>query len=446
MTAPNIKGPLTIIGLEVENYKRLRAVQLNVHGRAVLELTGKNRQGKTSILDAIWSVLKQADVTNDKPIHDGANRATIRLTLGNTQTLIKAERRFTDKGTTLTLEGADGALLGSPQRLLDSLIGNLSFDPLAFSRMKPAEQYEQLRKIVPLEVDVDKLEGQNAADFAHRTGINRDAKARRATADAMIVPDGLPDLALDEREILDKINGAAKVNAELGDRKARRDRVATEVRNLNAVAQQLKDSAAQLRAQAEGMERDATLKAQEAARQQERLSKADSLPDPVDVAALTKALEHAQNLNAGIAKARQREQTRSEAAALERQAQELTETMEARTRVVTEAIAKAKMPIEGLRFASGQITYNGQPFSQASGAETLMVSMAIGMAANPQFTVILIRDASLLDEDSMKVVQQMAEKHGYQIWMERVSSDQGVGVYIEDGTVVAIDGKKVAAK
>ena len=37
--------------------------------------------------------------------------------------------------------------------MLDDLLGALSFDPLAFSRMKPRDQFDELRRIVKLDID-----------------------------------------------------------------------------------------------------------------------------------------------------------------------------------------------------------------------------------------------------------------------------------------------------
>ena len=109
--------------------------------------------------------------------------------------------------------------------------------------------------------------------------------------------------------------------------------------------------------------------------------------------------------------------------------------MEQRAATAREAIAAAKMPVAGLGFGDGVVTYNDIPFDQASSAEQLRVSLAIAMAANPKLRVIRIEDGSLLDEDSLAQIAAMAKDHDYQVWIERVETSGKVGFVIEDGHV-----------
>ena len=78
---------------------------------------------------------------------------------------------------------------------------------------------------------------------------------------------------------------------------------------------------------------------------------------------------------------------------------------------------------------------DGVPFNQASDAQQLQVSVAMAMAASPTLRLIRIRDGSLLDDDSMKLLAKMADAKGYQIWIERVDSSGKVGFVIEDGSL-----------
>lgn len=99
------------------------------------------------------------------------------------------------------------------------------------------------------------------------------------------------------------------------------------------------------------------------------------------------------------------------------------------------ATVDAKYPVPGLCASALGVTFNGIPFSQCSAAEQLKVSVAIGLALNPKLRVLLIRDGSLLDEDSMKILCEMAAKADAQVWIERVGSDAQTSVVIEDGHV-----------
>lgn len=100
-------------------------------------------------------------------------------------------------------------------------------------------------------------------------------------------------------------------------------------------------------------------------------------------------------------------------------------------------LAAVTFPVPGLSFgADGGVTFQGVPLAQASGAERIRVSMAIALAANPQIRVVLIRDASLLDEDSMADVVALAEAADAQVWLERVGTADPEAVVIVDGGTV----------
>ena len=49
--------------------------------------------------------------------------------------------------------------------------------------------------------------------------------------------------------------------------------------------------------------------------------------------------------------------------------------------------------------------------------------------------MLRVRDGSLLDEESLKLLQDMAVSEDFQLWIERVDTSGKVGVVIEDGKV-----------
>jgi hypothetical protein len=182
-------------------------------------------------------------------------------------------------------------------------------------------------------------------------------------------------------------------------------------------------------------EADAALKA--AAELERKIDAAPPLPTPVDISALRASIESARIINAGISKKQQRAEIVKEAVALESKADDLTRAINARERQKMDALRNCVMPLPDLSLGVDGVIYKDLPFDQASDAERLRVSTAIAMAGNPKLRVIRIRDGSLLDDDGIKMVADMAAEKDYQIWLERVDSSGKVGIVLEDGSVVA---------
>jgi len=110
-------------------------------------------------------------------------------------------------------------------------------------------------------------------------------------------------------------------------------------------------------------------------------------------------------------------------------------TLEEKREARIAMIESADFPIEGLSLDANGVLYNGIPFEQASSAEQLRVSVAMGFAMNPNLKVILIRDGSLLDDTNLAMIREMAKEAEAQIWVERVGKDKQASVIIEDGMI-----------
>ena len=177
---------MKIVSLEAENVKNLRAVCIKPDGSAIV-VGGDNEQGKTCVLDSIEYALNGAASIPSQPIRKGQSKARVVLDLGD----LVVTRTFTAKGTNLTVKNKDGATFASPQAMLDKLVGELSFDPLAFSKMDAKRQSEVLKKLVGL--DFDSLNLEYNKSFEERTVINREGKTLKASLDQMIKHDDTPD-------------------------------------------------------------------------------------------------------------------------------------------------------------------------------------------------------------------------------------------------------------
>lgn len=428
--------PLHIVSLQAENVKRLVAVRIDPKGNLV-HITGKNGAGKTSILDSIWWALGGAGSVQSAPIRKGQDKASIRLDLGE----YVVHRKFakTEDGaftTSLAVENADGGRLTKGQTLVESFLGSLSFDPLEFARMKPRDQFDMLKSYVE-GVDIEAIDAANRTDFAKRTDVNRRAKEAATRAAAIAIPEATPAEKVDESALVDELGQVGAFNAELERRAERRQATADKAKGLRAEAEADKARCDQLLAEIQRI-REAGLKKQlEAEELEEKLAAAPPLETAKDPADVRRRLEEAKRTNAAVDQAERRKALKAEADTLEKDADAITAKMAEREEAKRAAIAGAKLPVPGIEFADGAILLNGVPFNQASDAEQLRASVAIAMASNPRLRVLRIRDGSLLDEDGLRLVAEMAAERDFQVWCESVDSSGRVGFVIEAGNVAS---------
>ena len=126
---------MKIVNLKAENFKKIKAVDITPEDNTVI-ISGKNGQGKTSLLDSIFTALTGKSRDLKKPIREGEDKATIEVDMGD----YKVIRTFTEKNNNLKVVNKDGSVWPKPQTMLDDIIGRLSFDPLDFTRKKEKEQ------------------------------------------------------------------------------------------------------------------------------------------------------------------------------------------------------------------------------------------------------------------------------------------------------------------
>lgn len=420
----NAETPKTyrIAKLEIENFKKVRAVSIKP-GSAMVEVTGRNAQGKSSVLDAIWVALAGKSVAPIMPVRAGAERAVIRLDLGD----LLITRVFTaqDDGaytTSIRVENADGARYTSPKAILDGLFGELTFDPLEFERSKPVEQFEMLKRFVP-SFDFDANSKARKEAYDARTGANRRAKDLRAQAEGIVVPAGASVSLLDETELLDALASAAEFNTVIDQRASNRAEYLRRTEELQTERDNLATRIAEI---------DAILPDRRA-----KFAALVPLPEKIDIAATRDQLEKVRCANEAARMAQRRAELEKAAANAEAESAALTKVIDDGDAARLKAIEAADIPVRGISFGDELVLLNGVPFSQASDAERLSASVSIAMAANTRLRVVRIREGSRLDETAVRLIAEMAEEKGFQVWMETVDSRRPAAIQIEDGAVVA---------
>lgn len=417
---------MRIVRLSASNFKRLYAVAAELKD-GVVKVTGRNSQGKSSVLDAIQAALGGKKASPEKPIRSGADQAEVIIETEE----FNVVKKWTARGETLIVEAKNGARFPSPQAFLDKLgTAGLGFDPLAFSRMAAKEQASLLRRLVGL--DTSELDGKRARLYDERTRLNAEHKTLEANWKSIPMPDppcGEVGTEISIESLIVEREGAFATKT-LNDSK--RSHLAMLTRRHELAETRLKQAEQDL------------AEAAEAKAEAERV--AADLVDP-DVTVISAKIDEAKEHNATVQLRRrlaerhelaktQKAEGEKRVAAKKSEADGVTTKIAEIDAQKQRLLAEAKFPIPGMSVEGDQVLINGVPFSQASSSEQIRVGLAMGAALNPKLRVILVRDGSLLDQESLRIVEEWANSNSVQVFMECVTDGEvGDGIVIEDGSI-----------
>jgi len=398
-----------IINLKAQNFLRLKAVDITPGSDRIIEISGKNGAGKSSVLKAIWSVFANREISKGipSPIRSGEESGSVSVNLGD----MTITRSWTGTDTYLRIENKAGAVYKSPQALLDKLKTSLSFDPLAFIRMDKKEQRATLLQV--LGVDLDSLEKEREGYFNARTEANREVKNLTAQlAPLQGLPVDLPKEEISATDLINRIRTAEENNRKI----AQADRL------IAAKEQEIKDLESRLITEKQNLE-SAYLAREEM--------------QEIDVSVMEQQLRNVEEINKQVQKRRTFEDIVSRLHGASQKSDTLTEKIEEIDQVKKEALKSAAFPIPDISISPDGISYRDIPLSQCSAAEQIRVSVAMGAALNPGLRVLLIQDGSLLDSTSRGIIEEIAEEQDLQVWIEVVNENRGSGVIIEDGEIIS---------
>lgn len=417
---------MKIVQFTAENVKKLKVVDITPT-KDFIQITGKNGSGKTSVLDSIWWALAGKEAIQGKPIRKGEEKAKIKLNLGD----LIVERRFTENGTSLTVTNSDGFKASSPQALLDAIIGNLTFDPLEFSRLDARKQFDQLRHIAQLKIDIDALAKEDNEDAMNRRDLNRDIKSLEAQIAAINVPEDTPDNPIDVASVMAEIEQIRNYNAGVIVAENRKQSYEEQLGRIRSDIRTIESDIERLQKQLQ----DAKERESKGIKAIEELV----VPTAKDDGHLRIQVEQASKINATVEQKRQKAKMEKDLASKQAGADVYSDRIQARATRKAEAFKEAKMPISGLSFGDGEILFNEIPFDQLSAGEQLRISVSIAMAANPKLRIIRVKDGSLLDDEGLKTIQTAAAENDYQVWVEKTDSSGKIGIYLEEGEIKAIN-------
>ena len=440
----NKEQGLSIISAEIKNFKNISARHIDFAGKSMI-IAGKNEAGKSSIIQAIMSPLDSKYVP-PKPIKEGETSAEIELKIEgelNGQyveyTLAAYFSQENQKGR-IVLYDESGAKMAGGKAIIESLVGNIGFDIMDFIKKgktdsgKPSqagirEQIEILTQLMPMEgvTKLHNLDVEYTTKYNERTSVNKEVDFLKTKLKHDFSQEELEIYEVDKsKELTAKKDSLTQISESVEKWNNAKRAQEKNKEELEYIPTKIADYKEQIKAlDVKIKESEESLKLE-----QERKVKIDNFftkyPEKPSVQSLSDEIETLAEHQENRKKVLELYDIQKKSIAEQAKSEQLSDRLKAIKKEKEEVFASYPLPVKGLTFDEEGITYDGLPLhdEQINTAKLIEIGLKIGMAMNPNLRVMIIKDGSLLDKETLNKIINIADKKGYYLLIEVVDSEQ----------------------
>ena len=409
--------------LEIENVKRIHAVMIEPTKDGLTIIGGKNRQGKSSILDAIaWALGGNKYKPSQAVNADSTIPPRLKVIMDNG---LVVERK--GKNSDLKVTDPNGEKGG--QQLLDEFVEELAINLPKFMEATGKEKANTLLQIIGVGPQLAELDQKEKELYQERTYVGRTADQKEKFAkeqpyypDAPEEPVSASDLIREQQEIL----------ARNGQRQQWR-------RDLDAIL----DSITKTKATIEDYKKKVREGEEYLKELDEKRRAAEKTPAELKMESteeLERSIENIELINRKVRANLDKAKAEEDAKEYRNKYQSLTNDIEDVRRQRTALLDNADLPLTGLSVKDGELIYKGQMWDNMSGAEQMIVSTSIVRKLNPKCGFVLLDKLEAMDLDTVREFGQWLEQEGLQAIATRVSTGDECSIVITDGYVEGQDG------
>lgn len=409
--------------LEIENVKRIHAVMIEPSKDGLTIIGGKNRQGKSSVLDAIaWALGGNKYKPSQAVNADSTIPPRLKIIMDNG---LVVERK--GKNSDLKVTDPEGQKGG--QQLLDSFVEELAINLPKFMEASGKEKANTLLQIIGVGPQLAELEQKEKQLYQERLYVGRTADQKEKFAkeqpyypDAPEEPVSASELIREQQEILARNGQRQQWKREYDDILRQLDLVEGKIEDLEGQLRRWKESKKELEERARAVEKTPAELKMESTEELERSI------DNID------AINRKVRANLDKAKAEE------DAKQYRDQYTELSQAIEDVRKQKAGLLDSADLPLPGLSVKDGELIYNGQLWDNMSSSEQMIVSTSIVRKLNPKCGFVLLDKLEAMDLDTLKEFGAWLEQEGLQAIATRVSTGDECSIVITDGYVEGQDG------
>ena len=418
----------------VSRYKGISGtIEVSTDGGSVI-VQGKNAAGKSSFIDGVVELFDPRGIRlTPHPIHHGEDEAKAEFIDTNLNVRITREWKRDKNGdpkSTLTVHALDGARHAKPSEIIAKLTGGIIFDPSRFLMLDPKPQRDMLLQKVELPFDLEQLEGRERAAEDERLKRGQAARAAEgAVTNADRPVPGTPLERVSTAELVAKLEAARQHNAD-------GQRVVDISEDLGRQYSSLIERAAALRAELAKVEADAA----EVMQRRGAANKAVEAFTPIDTTELEEQVRNVDDINYNV-QLGENVRVLEERASLARKEWETANALVAKIQQEkADGLKQAVFPHPSLSVSDDGVLFDGVPFAQVNTGQREEAAFAIATAGQPDLRLVVVKNGDLMDESSLKRIDEIALERGYTVLIERGRPDTGglVATFVE-----MVDGQSV---
>ncbi|KLU66332.1 DNA replication and repair protein RecF [Desulfosporosinus acididurans] len=408
--------------LEIENVKRVKAVKIEPTANGLTVIGGKNRQGKTSVLDAIaWALGGNAYKPSEPQREGSVIPPNLHIVMSNG---LIVER----KGKNSDLKVIDPSGNKGGQQLLNEFAEELALNLPKFIQASPKEKANTLLQIIGVGDKLQEFERQEKELYNERQAIGRIADQKKKFAKEQPYFPEAPKELISVSELIKQQQDILAQNGENQRKRLKVEQLRNDHKSLSESIKRLADQLRELKQQQDNIYADLEIA------QKDALDLRDESTEKLE-SNIANIEEINRKVRANLDKDKAEEDSRD----YSNQYDSLTTKIDAVRKSRIDLLQNADLPLPGLSIVDGELTYNGRKWDGMSGSDQLRVSTAIVRKLNPNCGFVLLDKLEQMDLDSLNEFGRWLEQEGLQAIATRVSTGDECSILIEDGYVVGAE-------
>lgn len=442
---------LKLVKISINNVLGIDELEINPTSN-IIEVSGRNGEGKTSIMESIKDSLGISDYS--QLLRNGEKKGQTVIDLGD----MVITKNYKESGGTTKIEERSNitdtmSQLSKPSNVLKSLLNPESIDPVRLLTAKPRELADAVLRALPMTIDphvVSKITGfgvdnidtdkhallvlseQTARIMEERKLVNRDSKTFKTSADQLrsTLPENIPVTQELEDQINDNLEKMESIRSTA--RKAGRKVRGEYTEKLEDVNSELEELDEYIYKQTELLNTAKEERATKSAEHQALLDAQTKATEDAVEFELDKADEyqnHNTDLSNQISNLKIFENTQSQVKVWDDKVSETVKFSEKLTKQL-KAIESYKLelcqdlPIKGLALVDGKLSFDGIPFQTLNTAARVGLVIELAKLSAGKLGLVLLDNSECLSTDTYNQFLEQAAKTDLTWVVARVTDDK----------------------